>query len=700
MNKRILFTAIATLSLAQLSDGHEFSGPQGSVIVDWSAENVSRVLSSGYGDSFGMEAAVKLGFPEPELVGDKQCVSGSYFLFDVDDAFAFDIDEPVELEVLIDRRESTGLLVSYDRNARSEPMFEVKFDEGAEGLITQRIQLDRARFANRGEAHSDIMLGGLSAYYPGIPDGNHRIVICDLQIHRSNETPALGETAELRLAVIDETGTSTPVRVGLYAANGRLPLPSDDALPIRNYDDTNRQLFLRATHPKVTLWPHDNRHVFYIDGNYRAELPVGDYTLILSKGPEYRVHQQTVSISSGGTDVEVSMQRFGQMNRLGWFSGDGHVHMTRNEVDNESIQKIMQAEDIQVTNVLQMGNPAAPHFMQYAMGNEGRYFVDHHGLVPGVEDPRTALRGHTISLNIDEVIRNPDDYLLYDEVFARYRAQGGMSGYAHVAGDWFNVGRGLALDVPLGAVDFIEVLQDGELGTSYWYDFLNLGFNVVPTAGSDFPYLNQPGAERVYVEVGNKFSPDTWFENLKLGRSFVSNGPLLSFTANGQGIGSVIEAATGDKIRIVAGASLNPDYEVLDRVEIVIHGKVVASSDSIDDANSALLSHTIEVKRGVWIAVRAYGVEQSVAHSAPIFVVTDERGFRNDRKIPEIVPRMLSRLDEFQSLEVDVEIELEVWEVGEALEKMLPVQHAAILRATERARAVYQALLDDVQSRH
>ena len=70
------------------------------------------------------------------------------------------------------------------------------------------------------------------------------------QIHRSNETPAISETAELRLAVIDETGTSTPVRMGLYAANGRLPMPSDDALPIRNYDDTNRQIFLRATHPK------------------------------------------------------------------------------------------------------------------------------------------------------------------------------------------------------------------------------------------------------------------------------------------------------------------------------------------------------------------------------------------------------------------------------------------------------------------
>ena len=689
----------ALLTVGQLALAHEFSGPQGSVDVDWSATNISRTSSSAYGDSFGMEAAVKLGFPEPETVAGHNCINGSYFLFDIDDEYAFDIDEVVELEVLIDRRESTGLLVSYDRNAQSEPMFEVKFDADATGLVAQRIRLERARFANRGEAHSDLMLGGLSAYYPGVPDGDHRIVICDLRITRSYETPDQGQKGELQISVVDETGTKTPVRAGLYSSNGRLPLPSEHALPIRNYDDINRQLFLRATHGKVTPWPHDNRHVFYFDGEYRAEIPVGDYTLVLSKGPEYRVHEQTITISPELQKADVVMKRFGQMNRLGWYSGDDHVHMTRHAADNASIQKIMEAEHIQVTNVLQMGNPASPHFMQYAMGRNGRYFVGNHGLVPGAEDPRTALRGHTISLNIKEVIRDPETYLLYDEVFARYRAQGGMSGYAHVAGDWFNVGRGLALDVPLAAVDFIEVLQDGELDTTYWYDFLNLGFNIVPTAGSDFPYLNQPGAERVYVETGSEFSPDLWFENLRKGRSFVTNGPLLSLSVGGKGPGSTIEAERGDTVRVSAGASLNPDHEALDRVELVVHGKVVASSDNVDNANSALLSHDLEVMRGVWIAVRAYGADQSVAHSAPVFVVTDDRGFRNDKLIPEIVPRMMRRLDEFETLEVDVGIELEVWEVGEALESMLPGQHAAILRSVEKARAVYQGLLDDVHSR-
>ncbi|MBT8080334.1 MAG: CehA/McbA family metallohydrolase [Gammaproteobacteria bacterium] len=680
---------------------HEFSGPQGSVRVDWAAEHVRNVYSSGYGDSFGMEAAVKLGFPVRTTVEGYDCVEGSYLLFDIDDRFAFDIDETVELEVLIDRRASSGLRVSYDRNARAEPMFEVSFDAGSSDLVRQRIRLDRARFANRGEAHTDLMLAAISAYFPGIPDHDHRIVLCDLKIHRSNETQQPAEFGRLRLAVTDSSGQPVPARAGLYAQNGRQPLPSRDALPIKNYDDVNRQLFLRATHVSATPWPHSNRHVFYTDGHYSATIPVGTYTLVLSKGPEFRVHQQDVVVSPGTeTVVAARLQRWSSMPASGWYSGDDHVHIKRHRSDNAPVMAIMQAEDIHLTNVLQMGNPASPYFEQYAMGLAGRYVASGHSLVPGVEDPRTALRGHTISLNIDEVIRDKDSYLLYDRVFARYRAQGGMSGYAHVAGDWFNVGRGLALDVPLGVVDFIEVLQDGELDTTHWYDILDLGFNVAPSAGSDFPYLNQPGAERVYVQVDGEFTADAWFDGLKAGKSFVTNGPMLELSANGAGIGATIDAEPGDTIEITAYGGLNPDHETLDRLELIVHGEVIASASNENDSEALLIRHTLTVEHGVWLALRATGRTQALAHSAPIFIVTDERGFRNDEKTPEIVSKMLARLAEYESLQVDIGSELEVWEVGEALDAMLGSQRESILTSVERAREVYQGLLDDVAAWH
>ena len=130
-----------------------------------------------------------------------------------------------------------------------------------------------------------------------------------------------------------------------------------------------------------------------------------------------------------------------------------------------------------------------------------------------------------------------------------------MSGYAHVAGELFNVRRGLALDVPLGAVDFVEVLQDGILATELWYDFLNLGFALTPTAGFDFPCPSAPGGERNYVHVGEAFSVNAWYVQLRANRTFVTNGPMLEFTVNGNGIGSKIELLPGDEIEVVASAS-------------------------------------------------------------------------------------------------------------------------------------------------
>ncbi|MED5420419.1 MAG: CehA/McbA family metallohydrolase, partial [Pseudomonadota bacterium] len=325
---------------------------------------------------------------------------------------------------------------------------------------------------------------------------------------------------------------------------------------------------MRNTHGVVWPWPSDNRYFFYVDGEYDADIPAGEYTLVISKGPEYRQVVQSLSIKSGAVArIETHLQRWVDMPERGWFSGDDHVHMARTPNDNASISAVMQAEDVHVTNVLQMGNPFDTHFHQYAFGKNGRYRMGDHALVPGVEDPRTAVRGHTISMNIEAVFRPADSYLRYDQIFAEYRSQGGLSGFAHVAGRLFNVERGLAIDVPLGAVDFVEVLQDGALETELWYDFLNLGFKLIPTAGSDFPYLGAPGSDRNYVYVGDDFTVDAYFEALREQQTFVSTGPILDFTVNDQLMGADISAAPGDLLDIKASASLNPDIGLLDRIE-------------------------------------------------------------------------------------------------------------------------------------
>ena len=163
-----------------------------------------------------------------------------------------------------------------------------------------------------------------------------------------------------------------------------------------------------------------------------------------------------------------------------------------------------------------MGNIAVTHFKQPAWGEAGRWYLrDDHVLVSGQEDPRTVQRGHTIHHNLEEPIHlDADSYFLYHEVFEESRRRGGISGYAHL-GQLFNGQRGLALDVPFGIVDFIEVLQGGRLFGDIWYSFLNIGYKVLPVAGADYPYFGPtlPGVERTYVKLDGPFDTDAWYDS-------------------------------------------------------------------------------------------------------------------------------------------------------------------------------------------
>ena len=87
-------------------------------------------------------------------------------------------------------------------------------------------------------------------------------------------------------------------------------------------------------------------------------------------------------------------------------------------------------------------------------------------------------------MSLDEHAAQSDFYQ-YHRVFEATRNRGAITGYAHY-GRLFNGERGLALDVPFGLIDFIEMLQGGHVETSIWYRLLNLGFRINPAAGADY----------------------------------------------------------------------------------------------------------------------------------------------------------------------------------------------------------------------
>ena len=474
-------------------------------------------------------------------------------------------------------------------------------------------------------------------------------------------------------------------------------MPSEHAISVNRFTDVVKRHWLN----RRTMWPSDNRQAFYTNGLYGARLPVGTYELVVTRGIEYQAYRGRVEITEDGTtNVSVTPERYADLPARGWYSGDAHVHLERIRVDDLAVWGQMAAEDVHVANLLEMGNIAGTYFKQPAWGKEGQFERDGYALVPGQEDPRTGHRGHTMHLNVSEHEHaDPDLFYQYDRVFEQTREHGAITGYAHL-GSLFNGRRGLALDVPFGLVEFIEVLQGGRLTTDIWYEFLNLGYRVLPAAGADYPYFGPtlPGIERTYVNIDGDFSVDAWFESYRRGRAYVTNGPFLEFSVNGYGMGEELRVERGDTLTIQAETRLNPALEPLTRLEIVMLGDVITTQDAAGK-DRIELEHEINADHSMWIAVRAYGVRDelwftTVAHSAPIYVVVEDEPTWKKDSVPALVENQLAFLDELLSEPVDPIEDLEAFETRDELISQWEAQRPLTELRVEMAREKYRDLLD------
>ncbi len=659
-------------------------------LLSWTRDRIVRVIGANRSE-LGLNGS-KVP-TEIKRIGGMSCLFGDLFAFDVEDSYGFDIDEPVDVTLTYAPEFTQPFTVAWDKNggdgyARSP---EIK-PEGGATLRQATVRLERARLAGFGILRTDVAVAARGG-----------IALCDIAVARSGATRPAAAIGKVRIEVKDaRTGRAVPARMGIYDASGRTPLPSSDSILVHRYADETR-LFWVA--PQL-LWPSANRQAFYTSGAYEAQMPAGSYQLVATKGPEYRAYTGTIEVNAGQTSIAtVSLQRYVDQPARGWYSGDTHLHLMRDQTEDLAVWTQVAAEDVYVGNLLEMGNIVTTHFRQPAWGKAGRFARDGHTIISGQEDPRTTQRGHTIHHNLQTPIRlAQDEFFSYHKVFEASHRQGGVSGYAH-HGQLFNGRRGLALDVPFGLVDFIEVLQGGRLDTAAWYPFLDLGYKVNPAAGSDYPYFGPslPGAERYYVKLDGPFDPDAWYASFKAGYVFVTNGPMLEFTINGQPMGAEIRVAKGARLDLAATAQLNPDVDNLGRLEVVAHGDVVATEQA-NGQDRVQLRKELIADRSMWIAVRAYGAREpaaqgqaqvlaAVAHSAPIYVVVDGQPFWNARTVPQRVTEQRQHLQDLLAAQVDPMGDLEAWETVDVLARQWERQRNQLRPRVAEAELKYTDIL-------
>ena len=418
---------------------------------------------------------------------------------------------------------------------------------------------------------------------------------------------------------------------------------------------------------------------FHTPGSSVITVPAGAYRLEVSHGPEYRVYDSTVTVTSNPANpVRVVLQRLADMPAAGWFSGDLHVHMNYGGTYRNTPRRLAaqaQAEDLHLVENLIVNKEGRVPDIGWFTGRPD--VASSHGtLILHDQEYHTSYWGHIGLLGLRRNFILPA-YSAYVQTAAASlyptnaaimdlaHQEGGITGYVHPfdfypdpADSTKPLTDELPVDVALGKVDYYETIgfaDDYAATAKIWYQLLNCGFRIPAGAGTDamanFASLRGPvGLNRVFVKSG-VLEQRRWLAALKAGKSFATNGPLLDFSLDGHGIGSEIRLPAGPH-HLIARVTLR-SYVPVDTLEVVRNGEVVATIPLGGNRRSVSHRVRIPVASSGWYVLRARGAGPAYpildvypyAVTSPIYVTVAGKPVRS----PEDAKYFLRWIDRLET---------------------------------------------------
>jgi hypothetical protein len=237
---------------------------------------------------------------------------------------------------------------------------------------------------------------------------------------------------------------------------------------------------------------------------------------------------------------------------------------------------------------------------------------------------------------------SPYDFPLNTMAALEASEQGGIVTYMHPiftgVNDVFDTNLGAkeaVITAAHGALHTLDLLPYGEPAYELWYGLLNCGFKLAAGAGTDtftnWRGINRiPGGSRQYVNVGSTFTWERWMERYREARSFATDGPLLAFEVNGQGMGEEIRAPEGRPYQARLVAEVHSRVP-LEKIELLRNGEVIETKAIDSQLRSFRIEHEAEVRESSWFAARVFGpparglTGPARAHSSPVWVSFDGR---------------------------------------------------------------------------
>ena len=410
----------------------------------------------------------------------------------------------------------------------------------------------------------------------------------------------------------------------------------------------------------------DGKRYAYIDGACEIALPAGRILIEIDKGFEYIPIQEELHLAPGKLALRFTLRRWINMREKGWYSGDSgaytlspHAALLEGAAEDLAVVNLLAEEGFTsdedrpfehfVSNILAFSGqqPAlqTPDCMVVVNTNNG-----HSGVLGSLSLLNCHRPVYPLSFGHTGYGQGADDWMLADWCDQCHR-KGGLVVAQRFGGSvlspqeqgHFPGGGETLADLIVGKIDAIDV--DPALPSwlmadplPEWRILLSAGFQI-PLAGGSGKWNNamRLGSYRTYarIEAGQEWTYKNWIEAVRAGRAFVTNGPLLFFTADGQEVGATLEPSSSSAaVHVHVEAK---SWRPLQCVEVIFNGAVVAATEASGDwPSQAVLEVDVPFSGSGWLAARALcprgpnELQRIYAHTSPVYVRVDGKPPRGD----------------------------------------------------------------------
>jgi hypothetical protein len=520
-------------------------------------------------------------------------------------------------------RREVRIVLPQEADARAPFRLEVEVDRGTASFVQPLPSRSAEAFlADPMKGFGEPMNPGSSPAHVGIaanPSATVTVRRGDEVIGRVNWNEVVKKgvaepNARLRLELVehgrnwvhttvldDATGKPVPCRIHFRSESGVAYQPHGYHNHVNsNFDSWHQDIGGDCRLGQITY--------AYIDGKCQGWLPRGAVIVDIARGFEYEPLRERIELKPGQRELTFRLRRVRDLNAEGWYSGDTHVHfLSAQGAHNEAA-----GEDLDVVNVLQSQWGSLFTDTQEWTGRPS-VSPDGGSIVYVSQENRQHVLGHLILLGLKEPVMpwctdgpsESEQGTNCETSVSRWadacRAQGGTVVIPHMP----NPNCEPAALIATGRADAVEMINQSDQGTNEYYRYLNCGYKLPLTGGTDKMSSEVPvGLYRTYVFIGTDrpFTYDNWTAALRAGRTFLSAGPLLGFTVEGQAIGDTMKLpGNGGTVEVHAVADSVLPFANL---QIVMNGEVVAEAKPAPGEHRVELRAKLRVERHSWLAAR------------------------------------------------------------------------------------------------